>query len=165
MPRMIRTSLALAFAALVLSACGGPDPATPTTAGGPTPADTTPADAKPGAPLAWSDSLPMDQKAAFMKANVLPPMAKVFGEHDAKRYGAADCKTCHGPKFQEPKEFLPHLTFKDGKITSFADKPAVSKWMAEKVVPAMAAAMGQPVYDAKTHQGFGCGGCHAVDMK
>jgi hypothetical protein len=31
----------------------------------------------------------------------------------AKRYAEFGCKTCHGPKFKEPKEFLPKLTFKE----------------------------------------------------
>ena len=29
----------------------------------------------------------------------------------------------------------------------------------------MAKAMGMPEYDMKTHTGFGCGGCHAIDTK
>ena len=106
-----------------------------------------------------------DQQAAFMKQNIMPAMSKVFQEHDAKKYGDFSCKTCHGPNYQNPKEFLPHLTFKGGKITAFADKPAISKWMVEKVSPDMAKAMGLPHYDPKTKQGFGCAGCHTVDMK
>jgi hypothetical protein len=86
-------------------------------------------------------------------------MSKVFTKTETT------CKTCHGPAYKEPKEFLPHLTMKDGKITAFAEKPEVSKFMAEKVVPEMAAAMGQPPYDPATHKGFGCGGCHTIDMK
>jgi cytochrome c551/c552 len=100
-----------------------------------------------------------DEQVAFMKARVMPRMSKVFTKTETT------CKTCHGPAYKEPKEFLPHLTMKDGKITAFAEKPEVSKFMAEKVVPEMAAAMGQPPYDPATHKGFGCGGCHTIDMK
>lgn len=102
---------------------------------------------------------------AFMSTRVMPPMTKVFQEYDGKRYAEVNCKTCHGPQYKEPKEYLPRLTMKEGKLTAFAEKPAVSKFMAEKVVPAMAAAMGQPPYDPAKHKGFGCGGCHAVDMR
>jgi cytochrome c551/c552 len=50
-------------------------------------------------------------------------------------------------------------------MTAFADKPEVAKFMAEKVVPEMAATLGEPPYDMTTHKGFGCGGCHTIDMK
>jgi hypothetical protein len=106
-----------------------------------------------------------DQQIAFMKKNVVPEMEPVFKGYNAKRYAEFGCKTCHGPKFREPKDFLPKLTFKDGKLTAFADKPEISKFMAEQVVPHMATAMGLKPYDVTTHQGFGCNGCHTVLMK
>jgi hypothetical protein len=92
-------------------------------------------------------------------------MAKTFQAYDAKKYGEFGCKTCHGPNKQEPKSFLPKLTFQGGKFTSEADKPAVTKFMMQHVVGDMAKAMGLPPFDPATHQGFGCGGCHTVEMK
>ena len=49
--------------------------------------------------------------------------------------------------------------------TAFKDKAEISKFMHEKVVPEMAAAMGQKPYDPATKTGFGCMNCHAVEMK
>ena len=66
-----------------------------------------------------------DEEVAFMKKNVVPEMGPVFKAYDAKRYAEFSCKTCHGPKFKEPKDFLPKLTFKDGKLISPADEPAI----------------------------------------
>lgn len=106
-----------------------------------------------------------DQQVAFMKKNVVPEMAPVFKGYDAKRYSEFGCKTCHGPKFKEPKEYLPKLTFKDGKLVSPSDEPELAKFMSEQVVPHMAAAMGLKPYDMTTHTGFGCGGCHTVQVK
>lgn len=100
-----------------------------------------------------------------MKAHVVPRMSKVFQGADAARYADFGCVTCHGPKYQAPKDYLPRLTLKDGKLTAFADKPDVAKFMAEKVVPEMASIFGKPPYDPATKQGFGCMGCHGVDMK
>jgi cytochrome c553 len=100
-----------------------------------------------------------------MNANVSPRLGKVFKEYDGARYAEFGCKTCHGPNKQEPKDFLPKLTMKGGKITAFEEKPAVAKFMATKVTPEMAAALGKPAYDPATHQGFGCGGCHTIEMK
>jgi hypothetical protein len=103
-----------------------------------------------------------------MKLKVAPKMAKVFQEADASHYASFNCKSCHGPDFKDPKDFLPKLTMKDGKITAFADKPEVAKvanFMKDRVVPEMAGALGVKPYDMKTKEGFGCGGCHAIEMK
>jgi hypothetical protein len=162
----------LLLATLVLSAaCGGgtPEPGTPSGAPSGAPSAATPADssasAAPAGPSVWTDGMSRPQQVAFMKQNVVPRMSKAFQGHDAAKYTSFDCKTCHGPSLGMPKDFLPHLTFQGGKITSFADKPEMSKFMHEVVEPEMAAAMGQPVYDPATQKGFGCNGCHAVDMK
>lgn len=158
----------------IFAACGGGTPA----ANVPPPAPSASASAvESAAPVAsaapevvapaapWSDTWSMDQKVAFMKANVMPKLGPLFQAVDAKKYADFGCTTCHGPDKKEPKAFLPHLTMKGGKLTCFAEKPEVSKFMAEKVSPAMADALGLPHYDPKTQKGFGCGGCHVIDMK
>lgn len=101
---------------------------------------------------------------AFMKSSVKPRMAHVFQTADAKRYADFECKTCHGPNWQLPKDFLPKLEMKGDKITAFAEKPEIAKFMAEKVVPEMASIFGKQPYDPATKQGFGCMGCHTVAM-
>jgi cytochrome c551/c552 len=131
------------------------------------PASTPPPVASAPAPLptVWSDSMPHDQQMDFMKQNVQPRLSKVFQDHDATKFANFGCVTCHGPSYKNPHEFLPHLTLKGDKIAEFKDKPKISKWMAEKVSPEMATAMGMKPYDPKTHEGFGCGGCHTIDKK
>ncbi|MEO6602368.1 MAG: hypothetical protein ABIQ16_20975 [Polyangiaceae bacterium] len=165
---------------LTLSACGGaptaepatppPPPAEPPAAAAtetPKPAEAPAAPAEPAAPAhdVWAEGMTKDAEVAFMKKNVVPEMEPVFKGFNAKRYAEFGCKTCHGPKFKEPKEYLPKLTFKDGKITAFAEKPEIAKFMAEQVVPHMATAMGMKPFDPATHTGFGCGGCHTVQTK
>jgi hypothetical protein len=121
--------------------------------------------AAPAQAPTWSKDMTKEQKSAFMKAHIVPRMSKVFKEADGKKYAEFGCKTCHGPQYKDPQEFLPKLTMKDGKLTAFAEKPVIAKYMAEKIVPEMASAMGMKPYDPATHQGFGCTGCHKVDMK
>jgi hypothetical protein len=179
----LRGVLCLAAFSPVLAlavACGSgtPGPAAPTPSDTPAvpappasvsamPTGAPVSSATPEAPLptVWSDAMPKEQQIAFMKKNVMPAMGPVFKGHDAARYAEFSCKTCHGPELKDPNEFLPKLTMKGDKLTAFADKPAVAKWMAEEVSPKMAAAMGLPPFDMKTKQGFGCGGCHKVEMK
>ncbi len=155
------------LSAAVLAACSGaPRPARPPRLHHRAHGLGRPAGSAPAAvPTVWQAGMTKEQQIAFMGQRVMPPMTKAFKEHDPKRYAEVTCKTCHGPQYKEPKEFLPKLVMKDGKITSFAEKPEVSKWMAEQVVPAMAAAMGMKPYDPATHQGFGCGGCHAIEKQ
>jgi len=162
------------------SACGGA-PTEPVTPPAPPPApeaapvaeaakpaatEAPPAEAPPPAHDVWKDGMSKDEEVAFMKKNVVPEMGPVFKAFDAKRYAEFSCKTCHGPKFKLPKDFLPKLTFsKEGKLISPTDEPALAKFMGEEVMPHMAAAMGLKPFDMTTHTGFGCGGCHAVQMK
>lgn len=174
--------LATTIFAFAAAACGGasaPPAATPAPASSAAPADSAATASAPTAaptasatssagdavPSAWSTTMPKEAQIAYMKKNVAPRMAKVFQGANAAHYADFGCKSCHGPEYKAPKDFLPHLSMKDGKLTAFAEKPEVSKFMAEHVVPEMASAMGQAPYDPKTHQGFGCAGCHAVDMK
>ena len=151
---------------VLLAACGGgnaenPNNTAPTASAS---ASTAPS-ATAAAPDVWSDSMSKDQQAAFMKKNVVPAMGPVFQAFDGKKYAEFGCKTCHGPAFKLPKDHLPHLTFKDGKLKEAAEKPEMAKFMMEKVTPAMVTAMGAKPYDPQAHTGFGCGGCHTIDMK
>jgi hypothetical protein len=63
-----------------------------------------------------------------------------------------------------PVDFLPELHVKDGKLVEAAEHPEMAKFMGEKVSPAMADLFGKPHYDPATGKGFGCGGCHKMNM-
>ncbi len=155
------------FPLLVASlwACGGSQPAASSAAGEAPAGEATPAEADPAVPGAWSDTLSDKQKAEFMKAKVMPAMSKLFLEHDAKAYENFSCKTCHGPQFKDPDEFLPPLVIKGGKRTADLTKPELVKFMSEKVMPEMALLFGKQPYDPATNQGFGCAGCHEMKME
>jgi hypothetical protein len=158
-------TLSLALAA-ALSACGGSQPAAsaPTEPGAAPAADAPAADGG-GEDLVWKDDMPDKDKAVFMKKKVMPAMSKSFQEFDAKEFANFSCKTCHGPQMKpKPVDFLPPLNIKDGKMKEAEEHPEIAKFMHEKVAPEMAALFGKPVYDPKTQQGFGCGGCHKINM-
>jgi hypothetical protein len=139
-------------------------PKRPRSSAGSTPAvEAAPADVP--VPDKWHAGLTQEEKGAYMKAKVLPAMDKVFKEYDATGYAQFGGETCHSPNFKLPVDYLPRLTFKDGKLTSFEEDPETSKFMAEKVTPAMVAALGVEPYNPETNTGFGCGGCHGIDMR
>lgn len=151
-------------AAAALLACGGsqPAPAAPSEPGAEPAAEGGSAE---GADMVWSDSMPTKDKGVFMKKKVLPAMSKTFKEFNAKDYDNFSCKTCHGPQMKpKPVDFLPELHMKDGKLKEAEEHPEVAKFMHEKVVPEMAALFGKQPYDPATQQGFGCGGCHKMNM-
>lgn len=168
------------ISAAALLACGGSQPAPtppaiepPAAAPEPAPEADAGADASSEAPPAPAaegsrfDDLSHEAKLAVMKTKVMPNLGKVFKEHDAKKFGKFGCASCHGPnkdKLADPHTVLPKLTLSNGGFEKLSKtKPAIMKFMEEKVVPEMAAALGEKPYDPATHQGFGCGGCHKVD--
>ena len=110
------------------------------------------------------DSLPKDKKVEIMSTKVVPNLGKDFKEYDGKRFATFGCATCHGPKKNEdPHKVLPKITLSNGGWEKMQkNKPELAKFMSEKVVPDMAAALGEKPMDPTTHQGFGCGGCHEV---
>jgi cytochrome c553 len=167
---MVRSSfcLGLVLAATALFACGGSQPA-PATPGGETPAPSAeaPSGEAPagGAEMVWKDDMSTKDKAAFMKAKVSPEMGKVFQAHDSAKYANFSCKTCHGKDMKpKPVDALPELHMKDGKLLENDKMPEMVKFMHEDVVPKMAELFGKPPYDPKTNSGFGCGGCHKMNM-
>lgn len=162
----MKTASILIASILLTLGCGGSaqEPATasdsaPVTA---EPSASSAPSTPPAIPDKWDANMTPEQKAEFMKQKIMPALEPVFKAHNAAE--AFTCQTCHGPDFKLPKDFLPHLTIKDGQMTDFTEQPEMAKFMAEKVTPAMVAALGVPGYDPATHTGFGCGGCHTVDM-
>lgn len=111
-----------------------------------------------------------EQKIEHMKKVVMPKLGAVFKEFNAKEFAEFNCATCHGAgaksgKFTMPNPDLPKLNV-DGMFKKHMDKkPAVTKFMMEKVTPEMVATLGVAPYDPKTHQGFGCFGCHEAEKK
>jgi hypothetical protein len=156
------------LAAVALLACGGSQPAANAPAEpGAAPAGEAPAAEAPGAgaELTWSDSMPVKDKAEFMKKKVMPAMSKTFQEYDAKKYADFSCKTCHGKDMKpKPVQALPELHFKAGKLAEADTEPDMVKFMHDKVSPQMADIFGKKPYDPATKEGFGCNGCHKINM-
>jgi hypothetical protein len=163
--RLLSSVLSVAVGASAVWACASSTPEAQTAAAEEPKAADTSGTEKTAAPLpdTWQKDMSKELQIAFMKERVMPAMTPVFKEHDAKEFANFGCETCHGPEYKTPTQYLPALTLKDGKLTSFETDPEISKWMAEKVVPAMAGAMGMPPYNPETNEGFGCGGCHAIE--
>ena len=157
------------LAAAAAMSCGGPMPTPPEQPAAPTGEVPSAAPAaepdKPAAPTAWSDDLSKEQKGAFMKSHVEPKMAEVFQSMSADRYASFGCATCHGTAWKDhPRDALPKLTMKDGKFDVPPEMGPVVDFMMKKVVPEMATLFGKAPFDPATNQGFGCAGCHVVDM-
>jgi hypothetical protein len=172
-------TVAVATSLSLFAACGPSTPppgtagagtpsATPTTSATESAAPTTTesASAKPAVvvPATWKDAKTKEEKVAFMKEKVKPTLGDLFKAYDGTKYADFGCQSCHG-KGQAPTDFLPKLTFKDGKITAAATNPKMVEFMHSKVVPAMAGLFGEQPFDPATKTGFGCKGCHTVEMK
>jgi hypothetical protein len=139
-------------------------PATPPAAETPAPAAEA---AAPEAPAIDWDAMSHEQKMDRMKKVVLPKMKEVFMGFDAKDFADMKCVTCHGDgaknqTFKMPNPKLPKLSYTDDFKKHREKKPEITKFMMEKVLPEMAALIGEPVMDPKTHKGLGCNACHVV---
>jgi hypothetical protein len=114
------------------------------------------------------DTLPKDKKVEIMMTKVVPNVGKLFKEHDAKKYAKFTCKTCHGDvkekSKEDPHKVLPKLTFSNGGYEKLQKaKPDMVKFMNDKVLPAMADALGEKVADKDGKNGTTCGTCHTVN--
>jgi len=175
----LRVHAAAIIACLIacIAACGGgqPEPATPTApapsaSAAPTPSASAPAapapSAAPGAKN-W-DAMSRDERLAVMKTQVMPKMSESFKAVDADHFKDFSCVTCHGKRIKEgnfdmPNPDLPKLNAKDSFKKHMDTKPAITKFMMTKVVPDMAAILGEAPFDPATHKGFGCANCHLFE--
>jgi hypothetical protein len=149
-------------------ACGGGSSAPPST---PAPVSPSPAgsagEAAPPPSGKWSD-MNRDQRMGYMKKVVLPKMKETFTAFDPKEFEHVTCLTCHGGgakdgSFKMTNPDLPKLSPQDGFKKHMDKDPKITQFMMSKVLPEMAQLLNTQPYDPKTHLGFGCFGCHAID--
>ena len=188
---MNRSFFVLTAVLPVVAACGGsqtPPPAPPETTSSTTTTTTTPtttasasASTAPSTDAststtttttattapAWKD-MNHEQKLGFMKTVFMPKMKAEFVAFDAKMFEKMNCMTCHGDgakdgTFKMPNAQLPKLKVDAGFKTEMAKHPAITKFMMEKVSGDAASTLGLAPYDPKTHEGFGCFGCHTPE--
>jgi hypothetical protein len=140
-------------------AAAAPDAAAPSgeaTAAGPPP---------PPGPGEW-DKWSKDEKRDYMKAAVMPKMGALFHDFDSKKYEQTKCVLCHGSgakngTFKMPNSELPKLPTAPADFMKVREKsPKMFDFMAQEVVPTMAALVGEKPFDPKTKTGFGCFECH-----
>jgi hypothetical protein len=172
---------------LVVAACGAaqsPAPASTTPAPSAEPAPVAssaappPSASAPGAAVATNvpgtgaeklwDARTHEEQIATMKKVVMPTLGPSFQAFDASRFKDFSCITCHGPsakqgKFDMPNKALAKLSSKDGFKKHMETQPGMTKFMMQKVVPQMAASIGEKPYDPATRTGFGCAKCHVME--
>jgi len=96
---------------------------------------------------------------------VLPTMARSFQKFERSRDATLTCRSCHGPDpesvaYRMPRD-LPALDPDHLPTASdVGERGRTARFMIETVTPTMADLLGEPSYDAKTRQGFGCFKCH-----
>lgn len=179
-PRVLARLAPLACIALLAAACEGTksdDAAHGQGAGQPgapehaTDAGTgTTEAAGTAAPSAW-DGMSHEQRAELMKREVLPKMRAAFAAVEPDEFSKMNCATCHGAgakdkTFKMPNPRLPKLPAASnpaGWAKLQAEEPEMLELMKTKVVPGMAAILGEKPYDPATHEGFGCFACHTAE--
>lgn len=112
----------------------------------------------------WSE-MNVQQRKAHMKRAVLPQAAAIFRSWRPDRYTVVDCTLCHGSKaykgdFRMPTEHLPRLSGELLLGPEFKTHPRTTQLKLDRLVPAMADALGVKRFSIITRTGFGCYSCH-----
>ncbi len=107
------------------------------------------------------------ERKEYMKKMVLPKMLSLFAEVNPTKYDDMKCITCHGAgvkngSYKMPNPKLPKLpTDEEGWTKLKAKSPEMLEFMRKKVVPTMAAFLGESPRGPGNPKGFGCSDCHA----
>ena len=120
----------------------------------------------PHPPKAWAE-MTMEEKGAYMGAEVMPYMRELFTEYDDDEFEGMSCATCHGPdaherNFAMPSPSLPelHESGTPEQREMVEEHPEMVRFMFNHVVPAMRTMLGEEEYDPETGEGFSCYFCH-----
>ena len=130
-----------------------------------------PPKAAPGPPeLAWG-KMTRTQKMTYMEKVVVPEMRPLFIAIDPKRFASFNCRTCHGPTFDDGSFDMPNPELLVLPATPAGMIPLVKtkgRWleaMTKRIKPKMAALLGLAEFDPDQPQpdAFGCHGCHRLE--
>lgn len=131
-----------------------------------------PPKAAPGPPeLAWK-SMSHAQRMTYMEKVVVPEMKPLFVAIDPKRFATFNCRTCHGPTFDDGSFDMPNPELRTlpstpaGLVPLLRNKAPYLDAMTKRIKPKMAALLGLVEYDSDHPQpdAFGCHGCHRVEF-
>ncbi|MDX2019024.1 MAG: hypothetical protein SF187_02190 [Deltaproteobacteria bacterium] len=111
----------------------------------------------------WDD-MSHEERMEVMKAEVMPRAKELFAALDPAEYADADCTLCHGAGAKEGKFAMPSSEPPSFKMTMFEDKPEISAFMKDKLVPLLAHATGKQPFDPATGEGdVKCVSCHPME--
>jgi hypothetical protein len=117
-----------------------------------------------GERLTWAQ-MSLAQRKAHMKTAVMPRAAAIFRDWRPEKYGQVDCRLCHGPvakqgRFGMPTEHLPRLSGDWTLAPERKNHPRTTRLKRERLVPAVAGALGVKTFSIVSRRGFGCYSCH-----
>jgi hypothetical protein len=114
----------------------------------------------------WAE-LDREERIAFMTEEVEPTMREIFVDHDAMRFAAFGCPSCHGPDpegsdYAMPA-FLGPLPLEGTLEAAQMRDPVMTAFMLDEVFPTMAALLDEEKFhETEAPDGFRCVRCHLV---
>lgn len=117
-----------------------------------------------GRQLTWSE-MSFQQRRAHMKSAVIPAAAPIFRAWRPQRFATIGCALCHGDAertgdFRMPTDHLPRLSGEVLLGHERANFPETTQLKLDRLVPAVAGALGMDGFNIITRRGFGCYSCH-----
>jgi hypothetical protein len=150
-PGSLVLACTLACAAGLSCAGGTPDPDDPSGA------------ARRLSHVPWKEKT-RQQRLDWMGMSVFPKMKQTFTQFNADRFGDFSCQTCHGETMEMVDYHMPNTLYALSKTDTIEKArqydAQVTDFMVNEVMPQMAKLLAEAPYDATTHTGFGCFGCH-----
>ncbi len=117
-----------------------------------------------GRRLTW-DKMDIQQRQTHMRDVVLPRVAPIFRAWKPERFATIECSLCHGDAVNTGNFHMPtdHLVRLSGDLLLGHERenfPETTRLKLDRLVPAMANALGMSQFNIITRRGFGCYSCH-----
>ncbi len=110
------------------------------------------------------ETMTVEEKGHVMKTVVMPKARELFSAFNAEKYADVKCTLCHGPNPKDTNFKMPSPSLPKFEMSMFEDDPDEAKFMAEKVLPFIAEALGKKVYNPADGSGDAkCILCHGAD--
>jgi hypothetical protein len=132
-----------------------------TTSSNPSPATETSAATQEK--KAW-ETMTVEEKGHVMKTVVMPKARELFSAFNPEKYADVKCSLCHGPNPKEVNFKMPGPSLPKFEMSMFEDDPKEAKFMAEKILPFIAEALGKKPYNPADGSGDAkCTLCHGLE--
>jgi len=110
------------------------------------------------------ETMTVEEKGEVMNTVVMPKARELFSAFNPEKYGDVKCSLCHGPNPKEVNFKMPSTSLPKFAMSMFEEDPEEAKFMAEKILPFIADALGKKPFNPADGTGDAkCILCHRAE--